>query len=132
MRDAAKVLIRDGRGKILVLYRSETHPQLANDVDLPGGLIDDNESVVEGLRREILEETGLRGDESSLEEVYSWRTELGSLRVIYKTRISSGSIHISWEHKSYTWLEDDEFINHYAIDDFMHQAQKRLARTHSQ
>lgn len=127
MSDAAKVLIRDGRGRILVLYRSETHPELANDVDLPGGLIDGDESVVDGLRREILEETGLEIDRSSLEEAYSWRTEYGSLRAVYKTKISSGSIRISWEHKSYVWLEDSEFINHYAIDDFMHQVQKLLA-----
>ena len=59
MKRAAKALIRDGEGKILVLYRSKTHPHLAHDIDLPGGEIEHLERLERGLSRELVEETGL-------------------------------------------------------------------------
>ena len=74
MKQAAKALIRDGQGNILVLYRSETHPYLAHDIDLPGGEIESDETPEIGLEREIMEETGIAITLASEDKVHSWRS----------------------------------------------------------
>lgn len=127
MKRAAKALIRNNQGKILVLYRSQTHPRLAHDLDLPGGLIDYGESVVDGLMREIVEETGVVLDISEQELRHVWRPTLSRRRFIYEVRdAASQPVSISWEHEAYAWLTDEEFIAHPAIDGFMHRAQDWL------
>lgn len=127
MRQAAKALIRDDQGRILVLYRSETHPCLAFDVDLPGGIIDTDELIEEGLAREIYEETGLElavGDDHLR---HSWQTDCGDHHFLYEVEGSSvENVAISWEHHDHAWLSADELIEHRAIDGFMHQVQAWL------
>src|SRR5262245_34287990 len=53
----ASALIRDGAGKILLARRA--HDPGAGLWDLLGGFLDEGEEPVEGLRRELREETGL-------------------------------------------------------------------------
>ena len=128
MKHAAKALIRDDQGRILVLYRSETHPYLAHDIDLPGGEIEVGEVVEAGLSREIHEETGLHVNIASNDRRHAWKSLFGAEHALYEVVIPSGvMIEISWEHESYTWMSDDEFVAHEAIDEFMHRAQAWLS-----
>lgn len=55
----AKALILDPELNALVLRRSNTHPHVPFSQDLPGGQIEDGETMVDGLLREIREEIGL-------------------------------------------------------------------------
>ena len=52
----AKIVMFSG-DKILLLV--STHPDFKGKLDLPGGHIQYNEEITEGLRREVKEETGL-------------------------------------------------------------------------
>lgn len=91
MRQSAKALIRDGDGKILVLYRSATHPHLAHDIDLPGGEIDRGEMAVDGLVREIVEETTLVVELSNDDLVHSWQSSFfGEQQLLFETRVTGG------------------------------------------
>lgn len=127
MKRAAKALIRDDQGKILVLYRSHTHPRLAHDIDLPGGLIEHRESVEAGLTREVVEETGVVLDITRGQLSHVWRPRLGRRRFLYEiTHAEELQVKISWEHESYAWMSEDEFVNHPAMDEFMHRAQEWL------
>lgn len=127
MKCAAKALIRDYQGKILVLYRSETHPYLAHDIDLPGGEIDDDETVEEGLEREIFEETGLRVRIRPTDKTHDWQAMFGQAQMLYETRTAGQErVDISWEHESYVWMSEQEFIEQTAIDEFMHEVQEWL------
>ena len=54
---ATVAVITDGNGKILVATRSKEPAK--GTLDLPGGFCDCNETAEEGVRREVLEETGL-------------------------------------------------------------------------
>lgn len=55
----AKAIIEDERGRILLLHIAR--PQTAEHYwDLPGGRVQEGESTVEALRREVAEETGIR------------------------------------------------------------------------
>lgn len=55
---ATVAVITNGKGSILVATRSKEPAK--GTLDLPGGFCDCNESVEEGLAREIMEETGLK------------------------------------------------------------------------
>ena len=130
MKHAAKALIRDGRGRILVLYRSETHPRLAHDIDLPGGELEHDESPESGLAREIIEETGLVVRLTSDDLIHSWRSFFGATHMLYEVSVSTEvAVQISWEHESFVWMLEDEFVNAPAIDEFIHKVQEKLLAT---
>ena len=84
MKQAAKALIRNDQGKILVLYRSETHPHLAHDIDLPGGEIELDETTEIGLEREIIEETGLTISLLPNQQTHSWQSFFGATHMLYE------------------------------------------------
>ena len=130
MKHAAKALIRDGQGRILVLYRSETHPRLAHDIDLPGGELEHDESPESGLAREIIEETGLVVRLASDDLIHSWRSFFGATHMLYEVSVSTEvAMQISWEHESFVWMLEDEFVNAPAIDEFIHKVQEKLLAT---
>ena len=58
--DVTKVVILDKHDRILFLKRTEYSKKHAGEWDLPGGHIKKNESPMEGLKREVLEETGIK------------------------------------------------------------------------
>lgn len=126
MKRAAKILIRNEQGEMLVLYRSETHPHFAHEADLPGGIVRD-EKMTDGLVREVREETGLEielteSDMCHVWESYGWHYEL------YEVQLSGGvDIVISWEHESFAWLSEAELLEQPASDDYMQGAQAWLS-----
>ena len=127
MKHAAKALIRDDQGKILVLYRSETHPYLAHDIDLPGGEIEHDELTEAGLMREISEETGLMVRCQTDDLVSSWPSFFGSTHMLYELAAPVGNdIVISWEHEAYVWMSSEQFVLAEAQCEFMHRAQEWL------
>ncbi len=128
MKHAAKALIRDGQGNILVLYRSETHPYLAHDIDLPGGEIEHEEAVEVGLTREIIEETGLSLQFTPEDRKHAWQSLFGAEHTLYEVVApADAQVEISWEHESYAWMSEEELIAHTAIDEFIHRAQEWLS-----
>ena len=127
MKHAAKALIRDDQGRILVLIRSETHPYLAHDIDLPGGEIEPGEEMHAGLEREIIEETGLKIGVSEEDEVHSWKSFFGATHSLYETFMPlSQVVEISWEHESYSWMNEEDLLLSEAKDEFMKSVQDWL------
>lgn len=58
-KTVAKVILLDG-DKVLLLKRSGYVKKFANDWDLPGGHLKQNENLIKGLKREVFEETGIK------------------------------------------------------------------------
>lgn len=55
-----KILLKNTEGKYLLLHRSpERYPEVNNPWDIPGGRIEPGIPLLENLKREIKEETGL-------------------------------------------------------------------------
>ena len=59
----AKVILFDEQGKVLFLKRSNYMKKFAGSWDLPGGHIHEGEDLIDGLKREVKEETNLDLDQ---------------------------------------------------------------------
>ena len=100
------VLIND-EGKLLILKSSDLNVKHAGEWDLPGGHIQDGEGDIEGLKREVKEETGL--DIASPEKVFD-----DGRKKFYKTSQYHGTIELSDEHTEYKWVTIED-LDSYTI-----------------
>ncbi len=111
-----KALIQRADGKVLLLKKNKK-----SDLDLwdlPGGRIQRGEEVVDALRREVLEETGLH----ELGEIKPLMMVLTSIRIpvgdpdvglifsVYLCPLTQNDVNIqlSSEHSSYVWVMPEE------------------------
>lgn len=107
---SAKVLVIDKEGNVLILRRSETHPTAAFEPDLPGGIVEEHETIEEGVIRELREETGMILHENQIIDAHEKITENFGLthvdRDLFIVHIDSvkPDITISWEHDKYDWI----------------------------
>lgn len=104
---APKAIIFD-QDRVLVLTRSKQERK-DNDVygwDFPGGGLEPGETVMDGLTREVREETGLSVKVISPAYIYDEITD-GRHLVIMKFACCypSGVIRLSSEHDAYRWVE---------------------------
>ncbi|GGM97727.1 hypothetical protein GCM10009721_25830 [Terrabacter tumescens] len=88
-RVAAYAVVTSERGVLLTQFNSQTH--VAGDWGLPGGGLDDGETPVDGVHREVWEETGQRIELGDLVTVQSqhWvgRAPSGALEDFHAVRI---------------------------------------------
>ena len=129
----AKCLIvnRDSHILLLTIGDHTKHPQLSYLPDLPGGIIEDSESVYDGMVREIAEETGIVVDPQHLVRAERKIVSMPWLkRDIEKWLIvidvDMPEVTLSYEHESYRWVTLEELQNtrfeSFYFDDFIEQA----------
>lgn len=106
-----KALITNDHGQVLLLKDSSKE----DFWDVPGGRIDDNESLHETLLRELYEELpGIHNPQiSELMQAYripgSIKNDLGLVLIFYRVTASfPNGIMLSSEHNDYAWLSLDE------------------------
>jgi len=111
---AAKIVLLDAEGKVLLLRRSHTHPTDGLMPDIPGGTIEDGETSKIGLIRELQEETGLviaDRDVTLLHSVGFHSIPGVSIDCqLYAARLATLAppVTISWEHDEYSWINLSE------------------------
>lgn len=112
MKKVAKLLIIDPEDNYLLMYRSD-HPTFGRDPDLPGGTLEDGETLLETMIREVEEEAGVAIDEKEVTEVYSGTdySKHGTYYALYRVKlVARPEIKMSREHSSYEWLDRDTFL----------------------
>lgn len=124
MKKVAKIILVDPKNKYLIMYRNN-HPKFGNDPDLPGGTLEDNETPLKTMVREVKEETSLDIINNPVSKIYSG-SEYSVDNTHYILFIAKLDIQpqviLSWEHSKHEWLESDKFIQKSADanDTYMH------------
>jgi len=95
-------------GKLVLQYRSREKTHWAGYA-FPGGHIEEGESLVESVIREIEEETGLTIFNPQLAAVKNWQLENGTRYIVfcYKATEFTGQLRSS-EEGEVSWVEKDQ------------------------
>ena len=110
--NSVKALIRSVEGQYLILTFNQ-HPYFGDDIDLPGGELDEGESIYQAITREVYEETGLKIKDGACYIRASTRkySRSGNLYNLMEIELDGPtSIRLSQEHIDYEWLEAGEVI----------------------
>lgn len=112
---SAKVVILNEHDNVLVLKRSETHPQKPHETDLPGGIIEKGEFELLGAAREVHEETGIILESDQCELFYADTSMphpgVALTMLLYYVKFdSTPDVNISWEHESFDWVSIEQLL----------------------
>ncbi|GAB7191561.1 NUDIX domain-containing protein [Kineococcus sp. NUM-3379] len=94
--------IVDDQGRVLVIQRADN-----GHWEPPGGVLMPHEGVEQGLRREVLEETGIEIEPLQLTGVYKNQAR-GILALVFRARPVTGVFRSNEEAKSAHWLTREE------------------------
>lgn len=99
------------------MRNSSTHDWAAGKQDLPGGIIETNESPSEAVIREVKEEAGITLKSKDITLGYSSTSMyLGTNYVLflYSAHIADDTvITLNFEHDGYCWYDVDEALRQY-------------------
>jgi 8-oxo-dGTP diphosphatase len=97
----AGVVVRED-GRVLVIRRDDN-----GHWEAPGGVLELDESFEDGVRREVLEETGLAVTVERLTGVYKNLTH-GIVALVYRCRPADGEPHATEEAREIRWMTKEE------------------------
>jgi len=97
----AGIVVRDD-GRVLVIKRDDN-----GHWEAPGGVLELDESFEAGVRREVLEETGLEVTVERLTGVYKNLTH-GIIALVYRCRPAAGEPHVTEEAREIRWMTKGE------------------------
>ncbi len=96
----AKVVIIDEKNRVLMLKRSKYLEKYPNKWDLPGGHLHVDETLLDGLKREVKEETSLEIQDPIFIEKKD-RTHF------FMAKYNSQKIKLSKEHRAYIFIDKE-------------------------
>jgi 8-oxo-dGTP diphosphatase len=91
-------IVADDAGRILAIRRRDT-----GEWQPPGGVLELNETIRDGLRREVLEETGIHVEPVRITGVYK-NMALGVIALVFRCRKVSGTAAATAESAESDWL----------------------------
>ncbi|MCG3219937.1 MAG: NUDIX domain-containing protein [Candidatus Heimdallarchaeota archaeon] len=100
--------------KILVMKRSKEKDFEPNKWETVTGRLDADESPVDGILREVNEETKLKVDVQYPLDVgffYRGGKEFPMVFISFYCKYLEGDVKITWEHSEYKWVSLEEAIN---------------------
>ena len=98
--------ILDDAGRFLVIRRADN-----GHWEPPGGVLELDESITDGLIREVHEETGVDVRPLALTGVYK-NISQGIVALVFRCEIVAGEVHTSPEVQDFAWFTADELANH--------------------
>jgi 8-oxo-dGTP diphosphatase len=97
----AAVVVDDQDRALLVRRRDNGH------WEPPGGILELDEDIADGLRREVAEETGLQVEPSALTGVYK-NMSRGIVALVFRCRQAGGALTTASETAEVRWANRDE------------------------
>lgn len=111
------------KGNILVLRESKNYDEGTNHgaFDVVGGRLTPGEHVMDSLRREIKEETGLTVSSGDPFFVNEWRPKVRGeqwqiVGIFFRCRAKSDTVTISEDHDAYKWINPHNFSQEHIIE----------------
>ncbi|TDC63766.1 NUDIX domain-containing protein [Actinomadura sp. GC306] len=97
----AGVILDDAGRALLIQRRDNSH------WEAPGGVLELDEDIRAGLKREVLEETGLRVHVGDLTGVYK-NMKRGVIALVFRCRIAGGSAQVTSEARDIRWMTAEQ------------------------
>jgi 8-oxo-dGTP diphosphatase len=116
-RIAMKALIVNDQGRILILREAstDTYEESTNSrrYHMPGGRLNPGEAFLDGLRREVAEETGLEVEVGKPLYVGEWHPLIKGVphqivAVFFVCKSLTNDVRLSEEHDAYEWILPEE------------------------
>ena len=123
-----KILLKNKEGKYLMMLRSAIkYPDAGAKWEIPGGRIDSGSVLMDNLKREVLEETGLNfsGEAKLLAAQDIIKPHKHIVRLTY-TGEGSGEVKLSDEHTDFKWLTLEEVKKIEPIDPVLKEVLENL------
>jgi 8-oxo-dGTP pyrophosphatase MutT (NUDIX family) len=95
-------VVIDEKGRTLVIQRRDN-----GHWEPPGGVLERDESIIEGLLREVWEETGLIVEPLALTGVYK-NMRLGVVALVFRCRPAGGTLTENSEAAGFRWIQESE------------------------
>ncbi|MBB2742898.1 UNVERIFIED_ORG: ADP-ribose pyrophosphatase YjhB (NUDIX family) [Microbispora rosea subsp. rosea] len=95
-------VILDDQGRALLIQRRDN-----GHWEAPGGVLELDEDIESGLKREVREETGLEVEPIALTGVYKNMTR-GIVALVFRCRAVGGQLSETDESRAFRWLRADE------------------------
>jgi len=123
-----KAFLQNFEGKYLLLHRNiEKYKDVQGTWDIVGGRIDPGTSLIENLKREVMEETGLTI--TSLPVLISAQdiilTEKHVVRLTYTARVEGEPILDTEENDLFEWLTKEEMLKSKDLDKYVLELLKK-------
>ena len=114
------------RRRILLIKRSDYKNRGKSEWDIPGGGLDFDETILDCLHREIMEETGLTVYVDRLlfaiMATVPTKTNDGRVGLVYICHTDSDGVTLSREHTEYLWVTKTqlmEMLSKPTLDDYI-------------
>ena len=97
-------IIVDDQGRALLIRRMDT-----GEWEPPGGVLELDESIEDGLRREVLEETGIEVKPERLTGVYKNMPQ-GIVALVFRCSAVAGAPSLGPETKELAWFSAEQVV----------------------
>jgi ADP-ribose pyrophosphatase YjhB (NUDIX family) len=94
-------VITDDHGHALLIQRRDNHRW-----EPPGGVLELAESIEDGLRREVREETGLDIEPDTLSGIYK-NMSRGIVALVFRCKVTGGQLATNDEVTAFRWADED-------------------------
>lgn len=124
-----KILLKNKQDKYLVMLRSaEKYPEAGAKWEIAGGRIDPGTELIENLKREVKEETGLEltGEPKLVDAQDILRPTKHIVRLTY-TGYADGEVKLSDEHTDHKWVTLEEISKLEPVDPFLKDTLSKLS-----
>jgi len=112
MQKSATVAVINDNKKILLLRRGDTAPWMPGKYCLPGGKVDNNESLINCAARELGEETGIYVDNINCLIPYNIFYSSSYNKIVFLICLCNPVVCLNWEHDNYVWVSSKESLWH--------------------
>jgi 8-oxo-dGTP diphosphatase len=129
---AVKGFIVNDKEEVLIIKRRLDDVHRPGTWDLPGGRLNKDEDHLEGLKREIKEETNLDVEIKEKLNTHHFTRDDGQRidMTVYVCKNPKGKVKLSEEHIEFLWLNIDDFTEKYdtRFEDDAETYRKRLKK----